>query len=502
MKKIAIFLLVILSCRSYTQNFWQKLNAPLNNPLALAITTSGYIYEGDCCSGIYRTTDNCITWDKINNGLPNLSIYGLKIKSDEFIFAGTERGGVFRSNDKGDTWVQIINGLTSLAIRCIAIDKRGYLYAGTEGGIFCSTNDGDNWTRRDSGLTLSPVYSIAFNSQGHIFAAAYGGGIFRSTNDGANWTSLNNGLTTNKFWTIIVNSADYIFAGSGGSGLFRSTDNGDTWTSLIGPSNYIHSSIASSSGQIFIIYSSSGVYRSTSIYGDFSPINSGIENILEIQTLGISPDGHLYVSSIEGQLYRSINSMVTPVELNSFNADVKRSNINLTWRTATELNNKGFEIERRTATGEFTKIAFVNGNGTTTESKTYAYVDKDVHDGRYSYRLRQIDFDGESSLSKTIEVNVNIIEKFNLEQNYPNPFNPSTVIKYQIPQLGLITIKIYNMLGKEIATLVHEVKNAGIYELNFDGSDYSSGVYFYSIKVAASDGKNNFSAVKKMILLK
>jgi len=141
-------------------------------------------------------------------------------------------------------------------------------------------------------------------------------------------------------------------------------------------------------------------------------------------------------------------------------------------------------------------IGFVNGNGTTTEPQSYSFVDKLLEAGKYQYRLKQIDFDGTFEYSDIIEVEINPPTKFSLEQNYPNPFNPITKINYSIKNAGLVQIKIYDILGSEVATLVNEEKAAGKYEVNFNSSSLASGVYIYKIQAGS------FISSKKMMLLK
>jgi len=190
-----------------------------------------------------------------------------------------------------------------------------------------------------------------------------------------------------------------------------------------------------------------------------------------------------------------------PVELSSFSASVIGSSVKLSWRTETEVNNYGFDIERKDGgrssnTLNWEKIGFVNGNGNSNSPKNYVFEDKNVNTGKYSYRLKQIDNDGQFEYSKTIEIDFGAPRKFELNQNYPNPFNPSTRIKYSIPEESLISIKIYNTLGEEIAELVTESKSAGNYEVEFNAEDFSSGVYIYQMKAG------DFIDTKKMILLR
>ena len=191
------------------------------------------------------------------------------------------------------------------------------------------------------------------------------------------------------------------------------------------------------------------------------------------------------------------NQGVLPVELASFTASTNNNEVTLNWSTATESNNSGFDIERSASNGVWSRVGNVAGNGTTVSPMNYSFTDRNVASGSYSYRLKQIDFNGNFEyFNLSNEVNVGIPTKFDLSQNYPNPFNPSTSINYEIPFDGKVSLKIFDMAGKEVATLVNEVKTAGYYTYNFNASNLSSGVYFYSLSA------NNFTATKKMMLLK
>ncbi|MBK7629278.1 MAG: DUF4397 domain-containing protein [Ignavibacteriales bacterium] len=191
----------------------------------------------------------------------------------------------------------------------------------------------------------------------------------------------------------------------------------------------------------------------------------------------------------------SLNQGVVPVELSAFTANVKGSDVSLSWSTATETNNNGFEIQRKSGES-FVSIGFVRGKGTTTEIQNYSFTDSKLPVGSYSYRLKQVDFDGSFEYSNILNVDLTAPSVFALEQNYPNPFNPSTIISYSIPQNSFVTIKVYDILGNEVSTLVNQTQSAGKYDLRFDASSLSNGVYLYSIKT------DNFSSTKKMILMK
>ena len=190
-----------------------------------------------------------------------------------------------------------------------------------------------------------------------------------------------------------------------------------------------------------------------------------------------------------------------PVELTALTSTVKGNDVQLFWSTATELNNNGFTVEKKSGSGVFSEVSFIPGSGTTTAVRNYTYTDKKLLPGTYNYRLKQTDFDGKTEYSKIIEVKVGLPGSYSLEQNYPNPFNPSTLIKYAIAADGPVKIKIYNLAGEEVAVPVNKVLKPGNYEVMWNGRNNSdqllpSGVYFYRIEAG------EFTATRKMILLK
>ncbi|MDP3683252.1 MAG: T9SS type A sorting domain-containing protein, partial [Ignavibacteria bacterium] len=198
-----------------------------------------------------------------------------------------------------------------------------------------------------------------------------------------------------------------------------------------------------------------------------------------------------------------------PVELSSFNAAVSNNVVTLQWQTATEKNNKGFEVQRKIGT-KWETINFVNGRGTSTEINKYSYSDnlsKLNVAGSVSYRLRQIDLDGTVTYTKEVNVSYTSAPKsFSMSQNYPNPFNPSTKISYALPFDSNVKISIYKVTGELVKVLVSETKSAGNHVVTMNTAhenvEFSSGIYFYSIEANAVDGSNSFKQTKKMILLK
>ena len=190
-----------------------------------------------------------------------------------------------------------------------------------------------------------------------------------------------------------------------------------------------------------------------------------------------------------------------PVELESFSAKVSDENVILKWTTATEINNLGFEIQK-SFNSEFQTIGFVDGHGTTTETQSYFFVDRSVNAGSYSYRLKQIDFNGSYEYSPQVDVDVPAPNEFSLNQNYPNPFNPITKIDFSLAVDSKVSLKVYDVLGQEVASLVnYNNLDAGLHSMDFDASVLNSGIYFYTLKAENAEGKN-FISTKKLILMK
>ncbi len=210
-----------------------------------------------------------------------------------------------------------------------------------------------------------------------------------------------------------------------------------------------------------------------------------IENIANIKTFTFS-------DTAQGQ---SI-----PVELSSFNVMLIGSSVLLKWRTETELNNYGFEIERASESNgtprKWDKIGFVEGSGNSTSPQEYSFNDKPIGDNTYLYRLKQIDTDGRYEYSDIISIDIKTPNQYALHQNYPNPFNPITSITYNLPIDGIVSLRVFDMLGSEVVTLVSENQKAGAYTIPFYAGDLASGIYICKITA------NNFISSIKMILMK
>jgi len=228
--------------------------------------------------------------------------------------------------------------------------------------------------------------------------------------------------------------------------------------------------------------------------GDADNIDTATDEVLEHFALRQGGEEHIY--QFDGLIIGTSWSDLVPVELVSFGASVNENSVTLSWITATELNNSGFEVQRSNESEVWENIGFVRGNGTTTEINYYSFTDENLEEGSYAYRLKQVDLDGTYEFSNIVNVDITTPIEFELSQNYPNPFNPSTTINFSIPEGSQVSLKIYNSLGQEIKTLVNRFMEAGVHTANFNAVGLNSGMYFYRLDAG------EFTQVRKMTLIK
>lgn len=262
----------------------------------------------------------------------------------------------------------------------------------------------------------------------------------------------------------------------------------------VDPGGFAYQSFIKKPGWNDIIYLKNYMIDSLGITGFanwYFPFAQGIS--ADGNRIGIT--GYPPGSGFPRALVLTVDTTV-PVELTSFTSTIVEKIVQLNWSTASETNNSGFEIQRKSEIENWEAIGFVTGGGTTTQKRNYSYSDKLNSAGSYNYRLKQIDYDGSYEYSDEINVEVFSPVEFELVQNYPNPFNPSTIISFTIPQESTVKLTIFNMLGEQVALLVNEVRSAGSYEVEFNASNLSSGMYLYRVEAG------NLIATKKMTLIK
>ncbi len=445
------------------------------------------IYGG----GVFLSTDIGTTWTAMNNSPLNTNVLALAVSGTN-LFAGTING-VYISTDYGTSWTKVVDGMTNTFIQTLAVSGTN-LYAGTRGGVFLSTNNGTTWTAINNGLTNLSISSIAIYDTNLFVGGANLGGVFLSTDNGANWTNVSDGLLSTGIFTLAIYENN-LFAGTNGASMWRRPLSEMLPATLpSGPSNL--QAIADTfsvdlswddNSDNELGFKIERKDDSLSVPGTWTLIDSVGANETAFTDTGLTPNTvysyKVYAYNEAGNSISDSVQTVTviPVELISFTASVSGNKVSLNWSTATEINNRGFDVERQSANQpinqsfQWEKVGYAAGFGTTAEPKSYTFMDDKVTTGKYSYRLKQIDFNGTYTYSNEIEVNVELPLQFSLSQNYPNPFNPATLIKYSIPDDGFVRLGVYNILGQEVEELVNGNLRAGNHEIIFNAQGLASG---------------------------
>ncbi len=391
------------------------------------------------------------------------------------------------------------------------------LYAGYD-RIWKTTDRGNSWTSASQILSpSSKLRSLAIApSNTNVLYSADLTNMWKTTDGGAtNWTSVTLPASSNSLTYIAVKNNDpntvwITFGGyTDGAKVYESTNGGSSWTNIsAGLPNLpvmciVHYKTPTDRNVLFV-GTDLGVYAKDGT-NNWAAYNTGLPNVV-VTELDIYYGGGVVADKLRAGTYgrglwETEILAPLPVELTSFTASVVGSSVKLNWRTETEVNNYGFDIERTVISNEvknlsWEKIGFVEGFGTSNSPKDYSFTDASVVSGTYSYRLKQIDNNGIFSYSKIVEVDLGVPKKYELAQNFPNPFNPNTSIRFSLPETGNVKLTVYNMLGQKIATLVNEVKEAGTHIINFNAEELNSGVYIYRIEC------NGFNEVRKMTLIK
>jgi photosystem II stability/assembly factor-like uncharacterized protein len=489
---------------------WSQIGLTTNRVMSLAVGSNGYIYAGTYSNGAYKSTDNGTNWiPSLSPGLYSVyEVYSLVAGGPDTIYAGSYANGIYRTTNSGDSWgnPSDMGGgafLPAGDVYAVAIGPTGTVYAAHGGNMYNSTDKGRNWTEVKNSTSggTSGFQTIAFGSS-RVYIGGSIDWFYFSTNDGSSWTweGSSSGLAHAPL-TLAVNASGTIFAGTSSSGVYKSTNGGVNWSTASTNLGDLHINIlAINSAGVIYAGTTNGIYVSTNNGSTWTSDTSGLIN-KDIRSLAFDYSGNVlagaYKNDGTGGLWRS--AAILPVELGAFTVLQKEHAAVLQWKTATEINNYGFDIERRTigSTSSWTKIGFIFGNGTSNTEHTYSFADANVSSGTYVYRLKQIDNDGTYKYSSEAEITIAVPAVFALNQNYPNPFNPSTTMNFTLAQDGYTTLKMYDVLGKEVATLIDGEMKAGVQNtVTFDASKLSSGVYFLRL---ASSGN---AQLKKMLLLK
>ena len=541
-------------------DIWTTTTTSIGRVYAMAVdqTNPSTMYACGLDQGVWKTTNSGANWTQINSGLNNIQVQTIAVSksNSQVIYAGTNYGtneGVYKTTNGGTSWTLVNNGIAepagNIGIQALMVHPTDpntawcAVFSGVAdavNGLYKTTDGGANWFPITNGIgTIKNFLCFAMSPTdpntiytGSSFSVATSTGptsIYKSTDGGANWVLSSNGLPTdpteiNPIRTLNVSgsNANVVIAGLFVNtvtllgGFYISTDAGANWVQKNNGLPIVQSKLIRSAAirpgfdnqfYLGLDYASGtdiGVWGTTDGGDNWFDFNGGtLLNTYTIRALVFNPTGNHtlfagYASTTAniGGVFEYTFSFV-PVELVSFSAEVYSNNVTLSWITATEINNSGFQIERRNAnTEQWNNIGFVNGNGNSTETRYYSYTDNSVTPGQYYYRLKQIDYNGNFKYSKEVEVTILPVSEFTLKQNYPNPFNPNTRIAFSIPNSSFVSLKVFDILGNEINTLVNGELTQGSYEVEFNGTNLPSGVYFYNLTAG------DFSKTMKMNLLK
>ena len=518
MKKYIISFFALLSITAFTQTpQWEFMGLAGEEIYDIAVDDSGNVYVGSE-GGVFKSTDNGATWIFKNNGLQVGAVNKLFIDYDGNIYLGgilfNPGYGLYKSTDGGENWFGIADTLNNNPINyfeditIIPNEPGGIIYVSNYYGVYRSTDNGITW--QSTNYSTPCAKHIGINQNGFMFfgnGCASWFGLYRSTDLGLNWVrhtflSVEDAMIYLRDGSVLAGCYD---PGLGSFGIYKTTNDGDNWfnTNTISGLDYPSDFVLDTNDDIYVFISGlnfDGVYLSLNNGNSWE--NYGLSGYHPVTCLAIDSSGYIWAGSHLDGVYRTAGRTV-PVELASFSAETINNNVLLSWVTASEINNNGFEIEKLVGSGQYAvgnasswaKIGFVEGNGTTTETKSYSFIDKNVSTGIYQYRLKQIDFDGTFEYSNAIEVTVENPKEYYLSQNYPNPFNPETKINYVIKENGFVQLSVYNILGQVVKELVNEIQSAGSHSVNFN-ADLPSGVYIYKLQTG------DYISSKKMLLVK
>jgi ligand-binding sensor domain-containing protein len=374
----------------------------------------------------------------------------LATNSAGHVFAGTDTG-VYRTTDNGGNWSLVGVPGIRFGSKTIGIDSTGRIFAGTYGsGVYRSTDNGASWNAVNTGLAHMTIYALAINASEHIFVGTYGG-VYRSTNNGGNWTTVNTGLSTVDTRGLAINSSGHLFAGTWGGGMFRSTNNGANWVAINNGLTMTYLSVFAINPSGHIYLSAENIFRSTN-NGDLW-VNTGASPGTSPSSLVINSHGCLFAGLYNNGVSRCTDNGGSWTSINS---GLTTTNIG-----SVALDPNGYLYAGTSPATVGVPGVFRSSQSTPVKEQTCALPTQPV-----------------------------------LLQNYPNPFNPVTNFQFSIVNSQLTVLKVYDVLGREVATLENEVKQPGMYAVQWDASNVVSGVYFYRIHAG------DFVATRKLLLLK
>jgi photosystem II stability/assembly factor-like uncharacterized protein len=437
-----------------------------------------------------------------------------------YILGESQNGYLNKSSNGGANWSSATTGISmseagAWVAPIIAHPTQSGVFYNARQKLYKTTNNGSNWTAvSDLIYGTSAIRELAIShSNPDILFAATGSRVFKSVNGGANWTNMTSGLPARTITSVRIHpdNPDVVFltfSGFSTNKVYKSTNGGTSWTSIHGnlPDSPVNDLVIyPDAADTYIIGSDVGVFLTHNSGISWVELDNGLPNTV-VMHLDYHPLNKMLRAGTHGRgVYEIFLPLYIPVELLSFNAAADNNSVILNWSTATETNNRGFEIERKLKNEEWQVIGFKSGAGTISEIQNYSFKDEfkdNLYEGKILYRLKQVDFDGTSEFSEIITLDVHFIpSEVALYQNYPNPFNPVTNIVFSVPVQSSVKLTVFNQLGQEISVITNQAYTPGIYNFTWDASSISSGIYYYNLEVTDINGKQT-SASKKLVVLK
>lgn len=482
------------------------------------------VFASTTLNGVHRSTDNGASWTKVNPGSStNFVTSLLATNSNLYIGLG---GLMYKADQSGNNWDSIRTGLpqanAGTSIYAIAASGASILCGYSSKGIYRTTNGGTNWFRSHEGLKALKVDGI-HSSNGYLFAAGDQYGYFRSSDHGDTWVEINNGVSPTAGWFCFARVGSDLLAGAGAGLLYRSADNGDNWT----PSN---TGFGLTNSFAFVVEGSTvyttgyaGIAKSTDAGMNWTTLPSGY--LFYEAGLDIWKDGSNILTGTNVASHRSTDNgtswsatsgvvgafaQVDSTLFSGSSAGVKKSTDHgATWAATASLP-VGAGVQSLAARGGDLFVGTSDGVFRSTDrGGTWAAINQGLPSRITIYKLTMDDqylYAGTvnrsvwrrplSEVTDVREMHTGSPREFSLSQNFPNPFNPTTNIEFRISNYGFVTLEIFDLLGRTVATLVNQELHPGTYQAKWEAGKHPSAVYYYQMQAGS------FSETRKLMLVR